>query len=48
MAQKLKFVLAKRGIIAEKGENPCHQHFFLFPTIFSKGLLIEGQFTTMS
>ena len=41
VTQKLKIKLERVEIIAGKGENAGYQHFLLFPTVFSKGLLFR-------
>ena len=37
MTEKLKFVLGRVENIVGKGENAGHQHFLLFPAMFSNG-----------
>ena len=40
--QKLKFVHGRVENIVGKGENAGYQHFFLFPTMFSKAFSPRG------
>ena len=41
VTEKLKFVFGSIENIAGKGENAGHQHFLLFPTLFSKGFFFK-------
>ena len=42
MTQKLNFVLGRVENIVGKGENAGHQHFLLFPTMFSTSFFSRG------
>ena len=42
VAEKLKLAIRKVENIAGKGENAGYQHFFLFPSMFSKGFSYIG------
>ena len=37
--ENLKIILGRIESLVEKGDNAGYQHFFLFPTMFSKGFL---------
>ena len=41
VTQNLKFLLERIENIVGKGENACCQHFFPFPTMFSKGFFLK-------
>ena len=41
--EKLKLVFGRVENIVSKGENPCHQHFLLFPQHFQKDFVQVSQ-----
>ena len=42
VTKAVKFVLGREDNIVREGENAGHQHFLLFPTMFSTVFFLQG------